>query len=141
MKPKNVKERRNSFLKFLFLLAKLIKKESEFQNRFSDEMASVKIMIDSLNKPGTNVPLQTSTINDKLVEMHKMIPTKDSTYRYDMYQNIVNTYSDLQDTRDRLRGLRDAENEIAEYKEALKTCRADLEQAKRDLDVARASIK
>ncbi len=169
MKPKNVKERRNSFLKFLLLFlvtvativtaifftfkvptkendllkgeAKRIKKEVEFQNNFSDEMNNVKRMIDSLNKPGTNIPLQTSSINNKLVDMHKMIPTKDSTYRYDMYQNIVKTYSDLQEAKDRLRALRDSEGKIAEYKEALEECRDNLKQAERDLDIARASMK
>ena len=167
MKPKNLKERRNRFLKFilLFLLtvstivalvffnfripkkennllktqAKAIKKEMAFQNEFTKKMKSLRNMIDSLDIPGQNISFQKSLINSKLVELQKTIPTKDSTYRYDMYTSIVKLHSDFVEAKDRLRDLKEAESTIAEYKDELETCRKNLTQTERDLYAERRS--
>lgn len=167
MKPKNSKERQTAFLKYLLLFLvtvltivfaiyfnykvpnkendllktqiKSVEKEMEFQNNFSDEMRAVKSMIDSLDIPGQNISYQNSLVSAKLVELQKTIPSKDSTYRYDMYTNIVNIYVELQDTKGELRSLNDAKSTIDEYKEALDRCRADLKQTERDLFIARGS--
>ena len=163
MKPKNSKERRNSFLKFLGLFlatvsmvviavyfnfrvpakenellreqAKLVKSEMEFQNGFFNEMQNIKGMIDSLDVPGQNTAYQKSLISAKLVDLQKTIPTKDSTYLYDMHTSIVDLYVELQSAKDKLHALRDAEGTIEEYKEALDKCNQYLKEAERELRV------
>ena len=167
MKPKNLKERRKTFLRFLLLFlltvasvliavyfnfkvpkkenkllktqVRIVKKEMEYQNNFFSEMKSIKSMIDSLDIPGQNVSFQTKLINTKLVDLQKAIPTKDSTYKYDMYTSIVELYVELQNTKDELRSLSDSKSTIEEYKDALDKCRDDLKQAERDLFIARNS--
>lgn len=168
MKPKNVKERRNSFLKFLLLFivtvgtivtavyfnfkvpkkendilkeeAKAIKKEMQFQNDFSDEMFNVKKLFDSLDVPGSNTKFTNSLISKKLVDLQGKIPTKDSTYRYDMYTRILTLHVDLQKTKEKLRDLKDAEGLIEEYKEALGKCKDDYTEIQRDMDRLRARL-
>lgn len=163
MKPKNSKDRQSSFLKFLglFILTagmivaavyfnfkvpakendllreqtKVVKEEMAFQSNFFSEMQEVKAMIDSLDVPGANVVFGSSQISDKLVEMQKSLPTKDSTYLYDMHMSIVDTYVELMDNKQRLRSLRDAEGEIEQYKVALKDCNTYLKQAERELRI------
>lgn len=169
MKPKNLKERRGRFLKFilLFLLtvatimalvffnfrvpkkensllkaqAKSIKKETEFQNGFSKKMKTLRNMIDSLDVPGQNISFQKSLINSNLADLQKTIPTKDSTYKYDMYIGIVKLYSDLVQSKDKLRDLKEAESTIAEYKDELESCRKTLTDSERNLYAARASAR
>ena len=165
MKPKNIKERRNSFLKFLLLFlitsativtsvfftfkvplkennilkaqAKKIDKEIRFQNSFSNGMNNVKKMLDSLDVPGQNTEYLNQLIGKDLAEMQKSIPRKDSTYKYDMYSNVVNLFLDIQDMKADLRELKDAENTIEEYKEALEKTKQELKESERDLLVAR----
>lgn len=165
MKPKNIKERRNSFLKFLLLFlitsativtaifftfkvplkennslksqAIRINKELVFQNSFSKSMDKVKGMIDSLDVPGQNVEYLNQLIGNNLADMQKSIPRKDSTYKYDMYSNIVNLFLDIQDMKGDLRELKDAENTIEEYKEALEKTKQEFKQLERDLRIAR----
>lgn len=165
MKPKNSKERRSAFFKFLALFvitmlailfavyfnfkvpnkenailkadAKAIEKEMEFQNNFSEQMMAIKGMIDSLDIPGQNVSYQNSQISRKLVDLQEAIPTKDSTYRYDMYTNIVNTYSALQLSEGELIKLNDAKSTIEDYKIALEKCQRDLKESQRELFIAR----
>lgn len=163
MKPKNSKERRNSFLKFLALFlvtvgmivaavffnyrvpskenallreqSKVIESEMEFQSGFFNEMGHVKRMIDSLDVPGQNTAYQKNLISSKLVELQKTIPTKDSTYLYDMHMTIIELYVELQSAKDKLHALRDAEGTIAEYKEALDKCNQYLKEAERELRI------
>jgi len=165
MKPKNSKERRSAFLKFLALFVvtvlailfavyfnfkvpnkensllkaevKSVESEMEFQKNFSKEMESIKHMIDSLDVPGQNLPYENSLISTKLVDLQKTIPTKDSTFRYDMYNNIIATYVDLQKSEGELISLNDAKNTIEKYKIELEKCRTELTQTKRDLFIAR----
>jgi hypothetical protein len=167
MKPKNLKERRKTFLRFLLLFlftvasvltavyfnfkvpkkenkllktqVRIVKKEMEYQDNFFKEMKSIKGMIDSLDVPGQNISYQTSMISTKLVDLQKAFPTKDSTYKYDMYTSIVGLYVELQNTKDELRSLVDAKSTIEEYKDVLDKCREDLKQAERDLFIARNS--
>lgn len=165
MKPKNVKERRNSFLKFLLLFlittatvvtavfftfkipvkentmlkerAKVFSKEMKFQNSFFNSMKKVKGLIDSLDVPGQNVSYLNSLISKDLVELQKSIPRKDSTFKYDMYSNVVKLYVDIQDMKGKLRDLKDAESTIEQYKEELEKTQQDFKQLERDLLIAR----
>lgn len=167
MKPKNSKERRNSFLKFLALFVvtvgfivttifftfqipkkensilkediKAVNKERVFQEEFEQGMVDIKSMIDSLDVPGQNISYQNSLISDKLVDLQGKIPTKDSRINYNLYKGIVTSLVDLQESKTKLKGLHDAENTIEEYKTALDGCKDDYEEIKRDLDIARRS--
>ncbi|PID68425.1 MAG: hypothetical protein CR968_01785 [Flavobacteriia bacterium] len=166
MKPKNIKERRNNFLKFLALFiltmivviaavfftfktpvkenqilrneAERIRLEMKFQDRFADRMNNVKKLIDSLDTPGAPTEYLNVLIGKDLADMQKAIP-KDSAYRYDMYSNVVKLYVDIQDMKGKLRELKDAESTIEEYKEALEKSREEFKQLERDLLIARNS--
>ncbi len=165
MKPKNSKERRNSFFKFfllfLFTVAtiifaiyfnykvptqentilkqkfKLVEKDLEFQKEFTEEMNSIKTLMDSLDVPGTQKAYINSLISKKLVDLQTMIPTKDSTYKYDMYKSIVHLNIDIQKYKGRLFELRDAEEKIKECTDLLEKCNNNYDQALRDLDNVR----
>lgn len=167
MKPKNSKERQSSFLKFLLLFlvttgtvvgavyfnykvpnkenallreqAKMLDSEMKFQSEFYEEMKATKKMIDSLDAPGANIKYLNSLVSDKLVELQKTIPTRDSTHLFDFHNSIIETYVELQETKDKLLELRDAESTIEEYKEALETCRQDLKSIERELFIERRS--
>jgi len=167
MKPKNTKERRKSFFRFLLLFlvtiatiltatyfnfkvpkeenailkskVNRVDQEMKFQETFFKEMRKVKKMIDSLSVPGSNFSYQKVQISEKLVDLQKAIPTKDSTYRYDMYSDIIKLYIELQNSKTELHGLVDVKSTIAEYKDALDKCRENLKQSERDLYIARNS--
>ncbi len=167
MKPKNTKERRKAFFKFLLLFlvtiasiltatyfdfrvpkeenailkskVNRVEQEMKFQETFFKEMRKVKNMIDSLSVPGSNFSYQKMQISEKLVDLQKAIPTKDSTYRYDMYSDIIKLFIELQSSKTELHNLIDVKSTIAEYKDALDKCREDLKQSERDLYIARNS--
>lgn len=167
MKPKNSKERRISFLKFLasFIVTvfailaavyfnfkvpsdenallraeiSLYEGEKEFQRSFFGEMKDLRGLIDSMDIEGQNISFQKSLINNKIVNLQKRIPPKDSTYLYDMHIDVTELYAELQLAKEKLFELRDAENMIDEYKNALDVCRQDLEQRERDLFILRSS--
>ena len=167
MKPKNRKERTNSFLKFLAIFivtvsmivvavyfnfkipekenkllreqAKVIDKEMEYQSNFFAEMRILKEMIDSLDVPGQNMSYQNSLISTQIVDLQKNIPPKGSSHVYDMHMAIIQLYVELQTATDKLHSLRDAEGTIAEYKEAYENCKEDLIEADRELYIARRS--
>lgn len=119
--------------------AEVIKGEMAFQSKFYDEMQSLKAMIDSLDTPGQNSSYQNTLISTQIVDLQNRIPTKDSTYLYDMHHSIIQLYVELQTAKDKLHALRNAEGTIEEYKTALETCREDLKQMERELLIERRS--
>lgn len=167
MKPKNSKERRISFLKFLALFivtvsailaavffnfkvpakensllreqASIIEVGQEFQSEFFDDMKGLKGLIDSMEIEGQNRPYQNSLISGRIVELQNGIPPKDATYLYDMHMEIIQLYVELQTAKDKLLELKDAETTIKEYKSALDGCRDDLKQMERELFIERRS--
>lgn len=169
MKPKNIKERQSGFYKFLLLFilttatimvavffnfripqkensllkerADNIEREMNFQKSFAKEIKNVHNMLDSLELPGQNVSFLNQLIGGKLAEMQSSIPRKDSTYRYDMYMGIIESFSDLQEVKKEIKSLDNAKNRIEEYKEALEKVRTELDQTKRDLDILRIQCK
>ena len=114
---------------------KVVQEEMAFQSNFFSDMQKVKSMIDSLDVPGAQIDYESNLISSKLVEMQKSLPTKDSTYLYDMHMSIVETYVELMDNKQKLRSLSDAEGTIEEYKIALKDCNTYLKQAERELRI------
>ncbi len=167
MKPKNSKERRISFLKFLALFVATVfsiqaavyfnftvpKKENEqlrqnqsvteiekeFQESFFNEMKGLKGLIDSMDIEGQNISYQKSLISGKIVDLQKKIPPKDSTYLYDMHMDVIQLYVELQTAKDKLLELKNAETTIEEYKVAMDGCREDLKQMERELFIERRS--
>lgn len=165
MKPKNIKERKSSFIKFVLLFvvttatimaavffnfripkkensllkerAINVEREMEFQRSFAKEIKAVQGMLDSLEQPGQNVLFINELIGGKLADMQNSIPRKDSTYRYDMYSGIVKTFSDLQEAKKELIDLSDTKKRIEDYKEELQKTRLELNNTKRDLDILR----
>jgi hypothetical protein len=167
MKPKNNKDRRSSFLKFLGLFivtagmivaavyfnfkvpskenhllraeSKLISSDKDFQNRFYLDMEKVKGMIDSLDVPGAQVGYESELISKKLVKMQTSLPTKDSTYLYDMHFSIVQMYLEMAENKKTLLSLSETESDIEYYKEAIISIRNDLNAATRDLQNCRSN--
>ncbi|WP_149274975.1 type VI secretion system TssO [Pareuzebyella sediminis] len=165
MKPKNSKERRIAFLKFLGMFivtvftilaatffkykvpekentllreeANMFKMGKKFQSHFFNEMKSAKGLIDSMDIEGQNVSYQNSLISAKIVDLQNMIPTKEMSDTYDMYMDVVQLYVELQMAKDKLYDLKDAEQTIAEYKVALEGCREDLKEVRRELAIER----
>ena len=166
MKPKNSKERRNSVLKFIILFlcttglivaalffdfnrvplkenkvlrerAVAIEKEMKFQGEFSNEINNVRSLIDSLDVPGQNLPHINSLITSKIVDIQKSLPKEDSTYRYEMYTNMVQTYVDIQQMKGKLLQYEDIDKTLEEYKEEIDRLRDELNQANRNLDAYR----
>ena len=163
MKPKNSKERRISFLKFLVLFVvtvatilaafyfdfKVPAKENEtlrkeyashitektFQNGFYDEMKGLKQMIDSLDIPGQNVSYQNQLISAEIVDIQNKIPVTNA--HYDMNMSIIQLYVELQTAKEKLNELRDAEGIIQEYKAELDKCREELKHLERELSIER----
>jgi len=162
MKPKNNKERQLSFFRFLglFLLtvaaimvavfftfkvpskenkllrekALVIEKEMNFQNDFYNEMKGIKNLIDSLERvEPSRLNYLTTIINNKIVDLQKIIPTRDSSYRYDYYMDITYLYLELLEGKDRLRSLYDTESLIDELKTEYEKCKDNLKLAEREL--------
>ncbi|TPN81245.1 type VI secretion system TssO [Aquimarina algicola] len=168
MKPKNNKERRNSILKFsvLFIFtiglivfafffdfdrvplkiadhlmerSKAIEKEMEFQEQFSNNMSEIQSLIDTLDTPDLNYRHYNAMIDTKIVDLQKSIPVKDSTYRFKMYNDIVNSYADLHDYRNKLKELEDVEIQLEDYKEELEKVKEDLLKANEYIQVLQNS--
>lgn len=165
MKPKNNKERSNSFFKFLILFVvtvtmilvavyfnfkipkkenkllreqvEVIDKEMKYQSDFFSEMQILKQMIDSLDVPGQNTSYKNSLISTQIVDLQKNIPPKGPSHIYEMHMAIIELYVELQTATDKLNSLKDAEITIANYKEAYENCSNDLTQIERELYIAR----
>ncbi|MFD0992974.1 type VI secretion system TssO [Tenacibaculum geojense] len=165
MKPKNTKERRNSFIKFLLLFllttativtavfftfkvpvkennilktqAKNFDKEIQFQSEFSNRMRNIKKLVDSLDVPGQNVQYINQLIGKDLAELQKSIPNKNSAYKHDMYYDVVNLYLEIQNMKGKLSKLKNAEETIEEYKIALEKAKEEYKTLERDLLIER----
>jgi len=124
MKPKNSKERRNSFLKFLALWAvttalivgaiffdlKAIPEKDfdatktelgevndalEYQQTFSNEMNIIADLVDSLKlNDNDNYDFVYRKTIDKINDLQETIPEADS-YRTNMYRNTISSYNNL----------------------------------------------
>jgi len=169
MKPKNIKERRSGFFKFVLLFtlvtitilwsvffnfripkiennllktrSKNIERDMKYQKQFAEEMISSKKMLDSFNTPGQNRLYLNSLLSSKLVDLQRSIPRKDATYRYEMYTTIIETLVNLQDSKNELKSLSESKKLIKEYRTELERTRQELKETKRDLDILRISSR
>ncbi|WP_026449507.1 type VI secretion system TssO [Aequorivita capsosiphonis] len=168
MKAKNRKARRSSFFKFFLLFivtvllivvalffdfktmpfkenkvlrtqAAQIEKENQFQEGFSEDLKGLRGMIDSLDIPGQNRAFLNSMLSAQIVKLQEKIPVKDSTYRYDMYNNIIWSFAEIQKLKEQVSSYSDVEKRITEYKEELDKCRDQLSEEKRTVDALRRS--
>ncbi|MGB0948934.1 MAG: type VI secretion system TssO [Marinirhabdus sp.] len=166
MKAKNQKARRSSFLKFLLLFvvtllivvtafffdfkimpfkenkvlraqAAKVEKEIQFQEGFSKDIVTLKGMVDSLDIPGQNRAFLNSMLSAQIVKLQEKIPIKDSTYRYDMYNNIIWSFAEIQKLKEQLDSYKEVEERITEYKNELDKCRQELNEEKRTVDALR----
>ncbi|AXT60417.1 hypothetical protein D1816_08655 [Aquimarina sp. AD10] len=165
MKPKNTKERRSSFIKFILLFVlvtatimvtvffnyrvpqkeiellrervKIAEQEVKFQEGFASEIKVIKNMLDSLDIPGQNVSFLGSQLNGKLSRMQESIPRKDSTYRYDMYTNVVKAFLKIKETKEELYSRKNDKKNIEECKIQLEKTEQKLKETERDLQILR----
>lgn len=166
MKPKNNKERQRSILKFglLFLVSTAlivvtfffdfdrmpirenkilrekvtnIEKEIEFQKKFSSEIKEVISLMDSLKVDGANLEYTDALINNKMVELQNSIPSKDSTYRYNMYKNMVKSYVDMQALNVKLRSFKNVDEKLTQYQDELQRLNNEVSTKNRTIDALR----
>lgn len=160
MKPKNASERSKSFIKFLILYfattatvvaavyfnyrvpekenqilreqTEISSRDMDYQRVFFDEMKSVIGMIDSLGPVNTSASgMQNQLISTKLGDMKTALPVKDSTHLYEMHNSIIQVLVKLQDSKQRLNELTDAEGRITSLMNQLDDCEEDLKTAER----------
>jgi len=166
MKPKNKKERTNSILKFaiLFLIStalivltfffdfnriplkenKVLREKSNYierelvhQKKFSKNVEEVISLMDSLKVEGINLEYTDALINNKIVDLEKLIPAEDSTYRYKMYKNIVKSYVDLQALNVKIRSFKDVDTKLVKYETEIERLSSKLEKCQRNLSALR----
>lgn len=166
MKPKNKKERTQSILKFVLifgitlLLALVafyfdfntlpfkenkilkerivqVKKEEEFQKAFSKKAVEINSLIDSLDTPGINLQYFNALINDKIVDLQKSIPARDSTANYELYVNSVQSYVDVQELKTKLKNFEDVDKKLLEYAQEVERLGAELDKKDRFIKTLR----
>ncbi|MCW5518537.1 hypothetical protein J1N09_01710 [Aureitalea sp. L0-47] len=165
MRPKNSKERRSAFLKFLVLFlvttstvvaavyfnfkipnqeneilredAKLVNADLKFQQGFYSEMKEIKELIDSLEIPGTIVDFESKQISSRLAVLSDKIPPNDSTNLSDMNMKIIELLLDLKNDKVKLHEVRNASSEIETLKESLQNCESSLSSANQTIAILR----
>lgn len=164
MKPINKSERNKAIIKFFLLLSifvalvimviffdfkvpsvenkylhsqmKKTEKLMDIEEDFAEKMDRVKALIDTMDQPGVNSEYIEQLISTQLADMQTSLPS-DSTFRHDMYTNVIQTYLELKNAKSSLMELSDVQKELEEYSELVDRYREDLEQAHRDLDLYR----
>ncbi|MGB0788463.1 MAG: type VI secretion system TssO, partial [Marinirhabdus sp.] len=114
-----------------------VEKEIQFQEGFSKDIVTLKGMVDSLDIPGQNRAFLNSMLSAQIVKLQEKIPIKDSTYRYDMYNNIIWSFAEIQKLKEQLDSYKEVEERITEYKNELDKCRQELNEEKRTVDALR----
>lgn len=165
MDPLNKKERRKAFWQFLafFLITVVfimgavyinvqipvkenevlrakhqrLSKELEFQTELASSIREVKTTLDSINHSGQNVMYLDQVISTKLAEVKESIPHADSLQQNKFYDYIIQTMLALQESKRKLRDLRNSKNLVDDYKNNMERYKKALEQAKRDLTTCR----
>ncbi|SHF23783.1 hypothetical protein SAMN05443144_106191 [Fodinibius roseus] len=165
MKALNKKERRRAFWTFLaFFLVTLLfvtgavyinvqipveenkvlrtqyaklDRELEFQADFAESIREVKVTLDSINQSGQNVMYLEQVISTKLAGVKESIPQNDSLRQYKLYDYVIQTMLALQESKRKLRDLREAQQLIGDYQQNVERYKEALEQTRRDLDICR----
>lgn len=165
MEALNKKERRRAFWKFLafFLITILfitgavyinfqipvkenkvlrtkyerLNHELEFQTDFAKRIREVQVTLDSINQSGQNVMYLEQVVSTKLAGVKESIPESDSLRQHKLYGYVIQTMLILQESKRKLRDLREAQKLIGDYQQNVERYREALEQTQRDLDICR----
>jgi len=116
------------------------RQEEAFQTEFVQKMEKVKNNLDSINLPNQNANYMDQVIAQDLVNMRNSIP-KDAVSHYGLYINIIQNYLLLQQSKQQLRGLQNAQQSIAELKEKIADLNKELENARSELDYNRQIMR
>ncbi len=166
MKPKNSKERRSSFIKFIALFVLVVtvllvavffnfripKQENlllkatideveaseKYQKEFANEVNQVTRMIDSLDTVGVNKVFLNEVLVQRLAKVQESINNGEaSDLHKDMYFTIIDSYEDLRKAKEELENLKDSKKKIDEYKAAYEKAKEDLDDLKDEYRILR----
>lgn len=111
--------------------------ELEFQTDFAESIREVKVTLDSINQSGQNVMYLEQVVSTKLAGVKESIPQNDSLRQHKLYDYVIQTMLALQESKRRLRDLREAQQLIGDYRQNVERYKEALEQTRRDLDICR----
>lgn len=112
------------------------RQEQAFQAEFLQKLDKVKRNLDSINLPNQNANYMDQVIAASLADMRNSIP-KEAVTHYGLYDNVVQNCLSLQQTKQQLRELQNAQQNIAGLKEQVTDLNSKLESKSRDLDNCR----
>lgn len=116
------------------------RREQAFQADFLQKLEKVKTNLDSINMPNQNASYMDQVIAQDLAAMRSSIP-KDVVSHYSLYDNIIQQCLSLQQSKQQLRGLQNAQQNIAELKEKIAELNRQLDDTRRELDYARQLLR
>jgi peptidoglycan hydrolase CwlO-like protein len=116
------------------------RQEQAFQADFLQKLEKVRNNLDSINLPNQNANYIDQVIAQDLVNMRNSIP-KDAVSHYGLYANIIQNCLLLQQSKQQLRGLQNAQQTIAELKEKIADINKELENARSELDYNRQIMR
>lgn len=111
--------------------------EIEFQTDFAENIRDVKITLDSINQSGQNVMYLEQVVSTKLAGVKESVPENDSLRQHKLYDYMIQTMLALQESKRKLRDLRESQNLIGDYQQNIERYKETLEQTQRDLDICR----
>lgn len=166
MKPLNQEERRKAFIQFflLFVLSvglviaavffgwqiptlqneklrkelALAEQERNFAAGFAAKMVSLKGLLDSVNRADVRAELLDSDITVQLQQMNANIIGDSAVTVKNLYQNVVQTYSDLQMAKKQLRSYSGKDANIDEYQKTIADYQQKLAMANQTIEIYRS---
>lgn len=116
------------------------RQEQAFQGDFLQRMEKVKNNLDSINLPNQNANYMDQVVAQDLVTMRNSIP-KESVTHYGLYNNIIQNLLSIQQGKQQMRGLQNAQQTIAELKEKIADLNRELETTRNELDYNRQMMR
>lgn len=122
-----------------YLREKMRTMESKVQveRHFAQKMENVKSLLDSMDLPNVNADYMQQLISSELADLQSEVTTNDSTYRKEMYSNILQTYLELKTAKHSLIKMQNVEMSMEEYSKLVDQYNEELKQTQRDLDICR----
>lgn len=114
------------------------RKDFEQQQAIHLKFNSIKGNLDIVNAPEQNAGYIDQVVTGALVDIRNHIP-KESSY-FSFYDNIIQVFLSLQQSKQQLRNLLRAQEEIISLKEKLQLLNDQLEIKSRDLDNCRQML-
>ena len=110
------------------------------QGKFVATLQDASVLLDSLDKPGTNATQINLQLVQKLGDLNALQDNDNSLYGK-MDRIIVNKLLNLSDAKKMLQTQSENENKMSHMRSDLKDARDQLQQAQADLDAYRRSAK